>query len=342
MATRFSASEARLKAENAQKLFQEHREKTDELKKLIAKERSTIKNGYKRQSIEIIAAAIDAKTEIEVDEVFLSEDLLNLGLEVLEVGLVKKKSNPRDEEADGIRAKILKAEIIESFDEFIDKSKRSLKRYYEGFSHFHKSNYDALYEAINSEWGWHEFYGDDIYSEEIPDDLKEDFSKNIEKINLKIKEYINLLERIKLNVEDDFDRNELVKGESLFLNDEVEELEKPSIEGNKFKIRWKADDSITYMNDPLLSDVGLAWLSGYRGQNLIEEVFSSLSYASEMGKSSLKLSFLLTKDGWVFQALHKKIYCCMPDELVDIIARENFTIEDTTSTQRSYSIKVSW
>jgi len=36
------------------------------------------------------------------------------------------------------------------------------------------------------------------------------------------------------------------------------------------------------------------------------------------------------------------VFCCMPDELVEIIARENFTIDDTTATQKSYAIKVSW
>jgi hypothetical protein len=81
------------------------------------------------------------------------------------------------------------------------------------------------------------------------------------------------------------------------------------------------------MNAPLLSDTGLAWLSTYRGQSLVEEVFDALSAAAESGKSSTKLDFSLSKDGWYFLASERKIFSCMPDELVDIIARENFSIE---------------
>ena len=96
------------------------------------------------------------------------------------------------------------------------------------------------------------------------------------------------------------------------------------------------------MNAPLLSGVGLAWLSTYRGQSLVEEVFDALSATAESGKSSAKLDFSLSKDGWYFLAGGRKIFSCMPDELVDIIARENFNIDDTVSTERAYSIKVSW
>ena len=135
----------------------------------------------------------------------------------------------------------------------------------------------------------------------------------------------------------------MITGEYLF-SDEDEEIDviKQSVEGNKLKIRWATEAESTFMNYPLLSDVGLVWLSSYRGQNLIEEIFDSLSSAAEMGKTNLKLDFSLTKDGWSFAVGSRKVYCCMPDELVEIIARENFTIDDTKSTQKSYAIKVSW
>lgn len=96
------------------------------------------------------------------------------------------------------------------------------------------------------------------------------------------------------------------------------------------------------MNDPLLSDSGLAWLATYRGQLLIEAIFESLGEAAEAGKTNLKLDFSLSKDGWYFVRGQKKIYGCMPDELVEIIEKESFTIDDTTSSQKSYSIKVNW
>jgi hypothetical protein len=96
------------------------------------------------------------------------------------------------------------------------------------------------------------------------------------------------------------------------------------------------------MNAPLLSDLGLAWLSTDSGQSLIEVVFESLGDAAEKGKSNVVLNFSLTKDGWYFHFYERKFFCCMPDELVDIIAGENFLIDDTIATENSYSIKVRW
>ena len=345
MVTRFSASEARLKAENAQKALEDQRNRNVELKKSIAKERALIKQGFEQQKVGVISAAIDGKTEIVVDSIYLYRELTDFGIQVVEVGLVKKQNQRHEKVIDvEVREKI-RDEILEHFDAFIDASKQDLKGYYGGLQRFHRQNYDALYEVINSNWSWSEFYGDDVYSEDVPDNLKSKYFDYIEKINEKIKEFKAYNEDLDFeeDEDEDYDDGQLVTGEYLFSDEDDEvDLLKPSVEGNTLKIRWTADEGSTYMNEPLLSDVGLAWLSTYRGQNLIEEIFDSLSSAAEMGKTNLKLDFSLTKDGWSFVVGSRKVFCCMPDELVEIIARENFTIDDTTSTQKSYAIKVSW
>lgn len=345
MVTRFSASEARLKAESAQKSLEEQRKRNEELKKSVAKERALIKQGFEQQKVLVISAAIDGGTELVVDSIYLFRELTDSGIQVVEEGLVKKQNQNNEKVIDFDKREKIKEEILEHFDTFIDASKRDLKSYYGGLQRFHRQNYDALYEVINSDWSWSEFYGDDVYSEEVPDDLKSKYFDYIEKINDKIKELKAFNEDLDFDEDDDedYDDGQLVTGEYCFSEEDDDvDLLKPSVEGNKLKIRWTAEEGSTYMNDPLLSDVGLAWLSTYRGQTLIEEIFDSLSSAAEMGKTNLKLDFALTKDGWSFVVGSRKVFCCMPDELVEIIARENFTIDDTTSTQKSYAIKVSW
>jgi len=345
MVTRLSANEARLKAESAQKTIKDQRQINEQIKKSIAKERAFIQQGFEQQKVQVISAAIDGKTEIVVDSIYLYRQLTDSGIQVVEEGLVKKQNQKHEKVIDvEVREKI-KDEILQHFDIFIDASKQDLKGYYGGLQRFHRQNYGVLYDIINSDWSWSEFYGDDVYSEEVPDDLKSKYFHYIEKINEKIKELKTYNENLDFEDYDDedYDDGQLVTGEYCFSDeDDVVDLLKPSVQGNKLKIRWSADVGSTYMNDPLLSDVGLAWLSTYRGQNLIEFIFHTLSSAAEMGKTNFKLDFSLTKDGWSFSVKGRKVFCCMPDELVDIIARENFTIDDTTSTQKSYAIKVSW
>lgn len=330
MVTRFSASEARLKTENAQKTLEEQLLREKELKKIFAKERAFIREGFDKQRETIISAAIDGQNEIEVETIFLFRELVDVGVQVVEEGLVKKQLVVTGKV---VGVDELKEEILQFFDMFIDAAKGDLKSYYDGFQRFHRLNYEALYEALNSHWSWSEFYGDEIYADEVPQELRDKYSDYIERINERVRAYKGAFE------EDD----DLITGEYLFSDDDEEmDVLKPSVEGNILKIRWANEAGSTFMNDPLLSDVGLAWLSTYRGQSLVEKVFESLSSAAELGKSTLKLDFSLSKDGWYFLADGRKVFSCMPDELVAIIARENFTIDDTVSTQKSYTIKVSW
>ena len=346
MVTRFSASEARLKAENAQKTLEVQRKKDDEQKKSLTKERALIKQGFENQKVKVISAAIDGQTEIVVDSIYLFRELLKFGIEVVEVGLVKKQRQTREKIIAWKKGNEIREEILEHFEVFIDAAKHDLKSYYGGIKRFHFMNYDVLVDIINSNSSGCDFDGDDIYAREVPYELKSKYVEFIEIINQKIEELKDHNEESDFDEDDDDDDyydGQLVTGEYFFSDDDSQvNLLKPSVKGNKLKIQWTSEVGNTFMNDPLLSDSGLAWLSSYRGQKLIEEIFHSLSTAAEKGKTQLKLDFFLTNDGWMFDVGSEKVFCCMPDELVEIIAREEFTIDDTTSTKKSYSIKVSW
>lgn len=346
MVTRFSASEARLKAESAQKARQNQIANEKIQRRLVAKEKALINKKYLLQRRQIISAAIEAKTEIEVDSVILFGELVSVGIQVIEVGVVKSQSSVIKNIIDVTKCDAIKKELLSLFDKFIDDSKPDLKIYYNGFKHFHKLNYDALYDALNSNWEWSEFIGDDIFFEMVPDDVKSKFETHFSSINSKIKEFKRCNTNFIVEYDDDdvqADEDNLISGEFYFSDqDNFIDILEPSIEGNFFKIKWISEVGSSFMNAPLLSDSGLAWLSTYRGQNLIESIFNALSDAAEQAKSSIKLDFSLTKDGWYFLSDGRKVYCCMPDEIVDIIEQENFTIDETLSTDNSYLIKVSW
>ena len=61
MAKKFSADEARVKSETAQKALKERRRKNLDIKKQTAKDLKNIQMGFERQRERIISAAIDGE-----------------------------------------------------------------------------------------------------------------------------------------------------------------------------------------------------------------------------------------------------------------------------------------
>ena len=343
MVTIFSASEARLKADKAKKTLGELKIRNDETRKTLAKERAILKAGFDKQQSQIICAAIDGKTELQVDAVYLYQDLIKAGVSVLEVGQVKQQFDANNNIEEYNEKEELKKQVLEEFDNFIDASKNDLKEYYGSLKRFHKLNYDAIYEVLNSSDGTR-YSGDDIFFSDVPAYLKSKYYSRIEKINRIIREY----KRCTYGVDFGFYSNsktydELIEGEYSFgADDEDVVVLKPTNEGNILKISWTSEAGDTHMNKPLLSADGLAWLSSYRGQSLIEEVFEALSSAASNGKATHMLEFSLVKDGWIFVSSSRKIYSCQPNQLAEIIQREGFTVQSETATLENYSIKVSW
>jgi hypothetical protein len=340
----FSADEARLKAVKAKKIIDELKIKKEVSRQTLVKERAILKAGLDRQQYQIIFAAIDQKTELLVGAVYFYQDLIKAGVKVLEVGEVKNQfvSQHNIEEFDNEK-EILKKQVFKEFDKFINDSKNDLKEYYGSMDRFHKLNFNAVCDALNSNEEAR-YSGDDIFFSEVPKFLMSKYYDNIDNINRKIREY----RRCKYNSNSDVysssrTDDDLIEGEYYFgFDDESVDVLKPTHEGNFFKIIWTSESGDTHMNKPLVSAEGLAWLSSYRGQSLIELIFESLSSAAEQGKSIYKLDFSLSKDGWYFLYSGRKIYCCIPVELVGIIEQQSFTIDSTASTDESFSIKVSW
>jgi hypothetical protein len=127
MVTRFSASEARLKADRAKKTLGELKIRNDETKKTLAKERAILKAGFDKQQSQIIFAAIDGKKELQVDAVYLYQDLIKAGVSVLEVGKVKQQFNANNNIEDYDEKEELKKQVLEEFDNFIDESKNIME-----------------------------------------------------------------------------------------------------------------------------------------------------------------------------------------------------------------------
>jgi len=363
MATRFSASDARQKSDEAKEKLKQKRKLDREKKIELAKKKSSINEGFESQRMKLITAAINAQTEIKCDSIFLYKNLLDLGFEVIESGDVKKQSRPvRVYGGYGFSKKVFedaKSEIFSALDKFIDKSNKSTKRYYGSRVRLHGAHYAALYDALNSQWPWSDFYGDEIFSEVVPISISSKFYSDIELINEKLNSYRKLLEgnEIKIDVdalEDECDyevenkdqtisKEELIEGEYYFgESDDDCEVLKPSSDRNTLKIKWGGKSSFIFLNESIFSSKGLAWLTDKNGQGLMDGIFKELERAAENGKTSLRLDFSLTKDGWFFEGDIFKLHSCIPYDLVGIIENHKFTIQDTLSKSKTYTIKVSW
>lgn len=114
---------------------------------------------------------------------------------------------------------------------------------------------------------------------------------------------------------------------------------------NQFLVWWGTESTDRILTDILFCRVGLRWLTGQNGQKLVDEIFGVLEESANKGQNSLTLNFVLTSDdeGWFFNLSNgTSIKSCRPDDLVEIIERRGFLINDTQSFYGSYKIKVSW
>lgn len=114
---------------------------------------------------------------------------------------------------------------------------------------------------------------------------------------------------------------------------------------NTFSVWWGTGSDSAIFNAELFCRAGLSWLSRRHGQKLLDEIFKALEEAANKGSTSLTLHFVLPSDdqGWYFKRSSGSTFeSCSPDDLVEIIERRGFTIDDTQSFYGSYKIRVSW
>ena len=349
MITKFSAEEARKEVELAKKQaeLEKHANQERRLEAAALRERqeqiqASIDQAWNAQMTLLIDASVEGRTEIYCDSVFKFKELVRRGLRVLEYGKVRKQSGVRSasfitKEIDAVKSKIFKL-----FDKFIDSSPSIVKKYYDTAADFHKLNYEELINTMRS-GPTDEFCGDSAYLDYVRDDFSIKYSIHLEKLNDEIREYKKLGRELEIakNFVDDY---AMTSGEYEFNEDHQDkDILEPINERNTFKIKWASDEGPEFMSEPLFTKTGLNWISSEYGQNLLTSIFESLKGAAAKGKSWISLKFKLTNDGWYFtNDVGNKYPSCMPDDLVEIIARERFIIADTSATTRSYTIKVKW
>jgi hypothetical protein len=346
MPPRLSANEVRQISENAQKAIAEEKLKEKELQKIAAKTKSHIKSGYKKQKNSIIAAAIDGDKEIQLDTVFLFKDLIQVGLVVRETGSISSRVKLAESRTDQIKIVEAKDSVMDAFSDFIDESKRDLKDYYFSFKELHENNLEVLLDEMKSNSTHREFGGDEIYADEVSSSLKKKYQPYIDSVNQKLLIYKKLYFKDKLDQyldDEPYEDIDPSEGEYTFtIDDDTAELLKPASEGNFFTIKWDSEVAHKFMNNPIFSKEGLSWLSDFRGNILIESIFEYIVAAAEEGLNYQTLTFSLTNDGWYFNKESREIYCCNPNDLIEIIKNEKYTVLETKSSEKSFTIKVAW
>lgn len=126
-------------------------------------------------------------------------------------------------------------------------------------------------------------------------------------------------------------------------DDRDNDILQPTNERNTFKIKWSSDQVPDFMIEPLGTRNGLTWMAAKNGQVLLAAIFECLRGAATVGKNSKSLKFKLTGKGWYFLGDdEKRIHSCMPDDLAEIIEKQDFTIADTFASAGTYTIKVKW
>lgn len=357
MVAKFSASEARKKSELAQQRIEQEKKREEAEKRRIAserrkqaKEQALLRASWDAQKNLILNAALDGKHELEIEPpVYFYKDLVDSFINVVETGLVPKQitQDEREKYAQVISDSLRNSQkrIYSLLEKFIENHKEHLLPYYGNIKYMKSSLKEALDEAVESESSI--FDGDENLwaSLKSPSEMAR-YVPELREITKTIKSYKRTLREANCDPHSVDDvkgpSTELAYGEYLFSDDD-KDADKlfPSQKQNKFKIVWEKEPVNKFLNVPLFSGLGLTWLSSYYGQRLICAIFEALKDAAEEGFNQLTLNFNLTNDGWYFKN-SVEYHCCVPDELVEIIEREGFDIEETDATENSYKISVRW
>ena len=372
MVTKFSASEARQtvelakqQAEREQKVNQAREREEDALREKQAFIQEAIDRGWAAQKTLIIDAAIDRKKELILrTPIYKFRNLIDVGIDFIEIGWVKNQEVETNEDLYSYEDYERRSEMIRSLEEGIRVLARELMeaahgdwgQYYGSVAKYIESINRAFDEAIESTSGV--FDGDYVLWVDVPGHLRRKYETHFSHITNAIKflkkSRINPLYGLPKRIKKK--REEMIYGQYLFSykDQKVEILGEPQelLNGdddwidedkNHYKVKWISDENSEFMSEPLFTKNGLNWISNEYGQNLLASIFESLKGTAAKGKSWISLKFKLTNDGWCFvNDVGYHYPSCMPDDLVEIIERQDFIIADTSATSRSYSIKVKW
>jgi len=377
MSTRISAEEARQKtklanqqAEVVANIRAEKKKKALALKKKRAKAQALVDEGWSAQKFRLIDAAVDGKKEIDLESpIYRFHSLLELKFRFIEIGWVKYQEahfdwfdlnylneyanfDLIDDEFQDAESRLikriekLKGKIDNILAQFKRYSYRDVERYY-GSREFNSILNQEMQKAIESHSTL--FTRDHVMWANVSNVRKDNYEKYFLRMEAPLNAYRVLSENLRIGVPkpkmhngvyffDLFDRKiDVIKGPTLSKDWRSDE--------NIFKVSWRLKIQERFPDVELFTAEGLAWLSQTVGQRLIDGVFLSLENAAEKGRQKLNLKFqILTDDrDWYFvRSAREKLLCCSPDDLVEIIQRRGFTVDDTHATDDSYGIDVSW
>jgi hypothetical protein len=341
MVIKLSAADARNKAKSAKRVIENNLLREQELRKKLLQEKKFIDDGFDCQKYALYEAAINKKLQVELDLVFYYKRLVENGIKVIEIGLVRNKSanfqNSADEEA------LIREEILNLFDEFVKKLKSDPINSYSDLKYIRESNLRALQLVLDSEDRWERFIGDDKFFAEVSSITKDKLFFILEDINKKIRELKKLSrESVNVDLDDAFESN-LIEGEYDWTSSDPDlDVISPTTEGNKFIVSWDSEVGGIFTNQVLLSYLGLTWLCTHRGQSFLQVLFGKISENADAGSSSIFLNFRLEKDGWHFINGVNSIFCCRPNDIVELLKYLKYTIDNLDISDESYSLRVSW
>ena len=352
-------------AELEQQANEARKRDEDALREKQARIQEVIDQGWAAQKTLIIDAAVDRKKELTLrTPIYNFINLIDVGIDFIEVGWVRNQEVETnedlytDKEYESRNAKIRRQEegVRVLGRELMQTAHADWRKYYGSIEKYVESINRAVDEAIESTSD--DFDGEYILWVNVPVHLRRKYSTHFLHMTHAIKflkksrqnPLYGLPKRVKKK------REETIYGEYLFSDrdQKVEILGEPhefredddgwvDEDQNHYKVKWISEETPELMSEPLFSKHGLNWISGEYGQNLLEAIFDCLKGAAAKGKSTTSIKFKLTSDGWYFVNDSGYHYpSCMPDDLVEIIARQDFIIADTSATSRSYTIKLKW
>ena len=372
MVTKFSAAEARLtvelakqKAELEKRAKQQNRLKEDALREKQAQVQEAVDQGWSAQMTLIVDAAVDRKKELILrTPIYKFRDLIDVGIDLIDVGWVKNQEVEKNKDFYTDREYEIRDKLILSLEEDIHilgyelrlAAHAEWRKYYGSIEKYVKSMFLAVDDAIQSTSRIVE--GDYVLWSDVPIHLKRKYKSHFAHITTAVKflkksrqdPLYGLPKKVKKQ------REKTIYGQYLFSSNDqrVDILGEPhdqsegdddwvDEDNNHFKVTWSSDEIYECMSEKLFTKNGLNWISDENGQNLLEAIFDCLKGAAAKRKNTTSIKFKLNSDGWYFVNDAGYQYpSCMPDDLVEIIARQDFIIADTSATSRSYTIKVKW
>ena len=358
-----------LPANDARELADLAKKKLADEKRLAIKAEEEQKNylqlvqeGWDQQMKTMVAAAVEGVNGVSLTHsIYLLNQLIQLGFQVHEVGWVKNQevvdlNNAPTKNELHVRANwltSLRAGIHELFDSFINRSQADMSPYYGGSNRYQAKMLKAFNESFLEKETV--FDGDHTMWVDVPDRLRDKYRSHFGHISNAIRYYkrATVDPSYKIPQKSVVELPDFIFGEYEFSQeDKAQDIlitekksEKSGAKANFFKVNWKvkSQSEVEFLQEPLLSCSGLAWVSNEYGQELVESVFSTLRHASEKGDSKVILVFEKTKEGWHFvNHLKYRKPSCLPEDINHILNLAGYKITDAKSAPAKFSIHVGW